>query len=89
MFVSLAEFTVYARFAVGQSCCLRVQGLEVDVHGLADGLKALVEAGLAKAAGQSNTFFHVLSTGHTTDCPCCPQCLPAFQALPAHVTAGQ
>lgn len=29
-----------------------MQGLSVDVHGLADGLKGLVEAGLAKAAGQ-------------------------------------
>lgn len=29
-----------------------VQGLSVDVHGLADGLKGLVEAGLVKAAGQ-------------------------------------
>ena len=29
-----------------------VQGLSMDVHGLADGLKGLVEAGLAKAAGQ-------------------------------------
>ena len=28
-----------------------MQGLSVDVHGLADGLKGLVEAGLAKAAG--------------------------------------
>lgn len=31
--------------------CVHAQGLGVDVHGLADGLKALVEAGLTKAAG--------------------------------------
>lgn len=29
-----------------------MQGVSVDVHGLADGLKGLVEAGLAKAAGE-------------------------------------
>lgn len=29
-----------------------MQESSVDVHGLADGLKGLVEAGLAKAAGQ-------------------------------------
>lgn len=34
---------------------LVIQGLSVDVHGLADGLKGLVEAGLAKAAGQCKT----------------------------------
>lgn len=36
---------------LGVQECVRAQGLGVDVHGLADGLKALVEAGLTKAAG--------------------------------------
>ena len=47
------------------------QGSGVDVHGLADGLKALVEAGCAQAAGQSQqsdqpficqTLFQLLGT---------------------------
>lgn len=36
----------------GDEVLMVMQGLSVDVHGLADGLKGLVEAGLAKAAGQ-------------------------------------
>ena len=43
---------------------LVMQGLRVDVHGLADGLKGLVEAGLAKAAGQHQSTLclpHALS----------------------------
>ncbi len=36
---------------LGVQECVHAQGLGVDVHGLADGLKALVEAGLTKAAG--------------------------------------
>lgn len=39
------------------------QGLCVDVHGLADGLKALVEAGLAKAAGLFTHISHPDSAG--------------------------
>ena len=40
-----------------------MQGLSVDVHGLADGLKGLVEAGLAKAAGQPSQSHRAQSTG--------------------------
>ena len=36
---------------LGVQECVHAQGLGVDVHGLADGLKALVEVGLTKAAG--------------------------------------
>ncbi len=36
---------------LGVQACVHAQGVGVDVHGVADGLKALVEAGLAKAAG--------------------------------------
>ena len=36
---------------LGVQECVHAQGLGVDVHGVADGLKALVEAGLTKAAG--------------------------------------
>ena len=35
----------------------------MDVHGLADGLKALVEAGLAKAAGLFIHISHAESAG--------------------------
>ena len=49
---------------LGVQECVHAQGLGVDVHELADGLKALVEAGLTKAAG-------LLTIPYITTWDCC------------------
>ena len=60
---------------------LMVQGLSVDVHGLADGLKGLVEAGLAKAAGQPLSHLPAscqkcTACSSTVSCSCMKRAIP-------------
>ena len=61
---------------VSKSVCVHAQGLGVDVHGLADGLKALVEAGLTKAAGLLPYPTSLLGTVAACSQHVCMFCVP-------------